>query len=199
MKKIGKSHIFAFVLGAILFSGITGVAAYTMLASDIGYTPEDSTWKKSNGEDITNVKDAIDELYNKSNEKIKFGTPLYSQNLGDASSNRISTLDLPKGKYLVLATFGLGSGYTSASYSNNEDDTINLNCNNCEQTKISGKIYNISASVSIINDFYSYGVVRNTLYYVEINNSNDTINIQWNGIDNTQIGQIIALQAVPIN
>ena len=67
MKKIFKSRIFIFILGAILFGGIGVVSAYSILASDIGFTPKDSTWKKSNGEDITNVKDAIDELYNKAN------------------------------------------------------------------------------------------------------------------------------------
>ena len=65
MKKIIKNPIFTFILGALIFGGIVGVSAYTILANDIGYTPKDSTWKKSNGEDITNVKDAIDELYSK--------------------------------------------------------------------------------------------------------------------------------------
>ena len=63
MKKIFKSRMFAFILGAVIFGGIVGVSAYTILANDVGYTPKDTTWKKSNGEDITNVKDAIDELY----------------------------------------------------------------------------------------------------------------------------------------
>lgn len=67
MKKIFKSRIFAFILGAFIFSGITAVSAYTILANDIGYTPKDTTWKKSNGEDITNVKEALDELYTRSN------------------------------------------------------------------------------------------------------------------------------------
>ena len=63
MKNILRSRIFTFVVGAIIFSGITGVAAYTMIANKIGYTPKDSTWKKSNGENITNVEEALDELY----------------------------------------------------------------------------------------------------------------------------------------
>ena len=67
MKKIIKNPIFTFILGALIFGGIVGVSAYTILATDIGFTPKDSTWKKSNGEDITNVKDAIDELYSKAN------------------------------------------------------------------------------------------------------------------------------------
>lgn len=68
MKKIfKKSNIFAFILGAIIFGSIGVVSAYTIFANDIGYTPKDTTWKKSNGEDITNVQDAIDILYDKSN------------------------------------------------------------------------------------------------------------------------------------
>jgi len=67
MKKIIKNPIFTFILGALIFGGIVGVSAYAIFANDIGYTPKDTTWKKSNGEDITNVKDAIDELYSKSN------------------------------------------------------------------------------------------------------------------------------------
>ena len=64
MKKFIKNNIIGFILGAVIFSSIT-VAAYSVLANDIRYTPKDSTWKKSNGEDITNVSEAIDELYNK--------------------------------------------------------------------------------------------------------------------------------------
>lgn len=69
MKKIINNPIFTFVLGALIFGGIVGVSAYTILVNDIGYTPSDSTWKKTNGEDITNVKDAIDDLYDKTNNK----------------------------------------------------------------------------------------------------------------------------------
>ena len=74
MKKVLKSRIFAFVLGAVIFGGLVGVSAYTIFANDIGYTPKDTTWKKSNGEDITNVKDAIDELYTKANSSFQKST-----------------------------------------------------------------------------------------------------------------------------
>ncbi|MBR1416545.1 MAG: hypothetical protein IJ572_01860 [Bacilli bacterium] len=65
MKKLFKmSNILSFLLGAIIFGGIVGVSAYSFTSDDVEFTPKDSTWKKSNGEDIGNVKDAIDELYN---------------------------------------------------------------------------------------------------------------------------------------
>ena len=65
MKKIfKKSNIFSFLLGTIIFTGITSVAAYTIFANDIGYTPKDTTWK------VDNVKDAIDDLYTNANTTI---------------------------------------------------------------------------------------------------------------------------------
>ena len=64
MKRIIKSRIFAFILGAIIFGSI-GVYASSYLAKDISFTPKNTNWKKEDGTDITNVKDAIDDLYKK--------------------------------------------------------------------------------------------------------------------------------------
>ena len=71
MKKVfKKGYIFSFILGAIVFGSVGTYAAYSVLADNIGYTPKDTTWKKANDEDITNVKDAIDELYSNQYELI---------------------------------------------------------------------------------------------------------------------------------
>ena len=89
MKKIIKNPIFTFVLGALIFGGIVGVSAYTILATDIGYTPKDTTWKKSNGEDITNVKDAVDELYDKANSSNSLATMIsFSYGIPSQSSTK---------------------------------------------------------------------------------------------------------------
>ena len=58
-----KKYIIGFILGAIIFGSI-GVAASEIFASSIRYEP---SWKKSNGDSITNVAEAIDELFYKSN------------------------------------------------------------------------------------------------------------------------------------
>ena len=101
MKKIfKKSNIFSFLLGAIIFGGIVGVSAYTILATDIGYTPSDSTWKKTNGENITNVKDAIDELYLKTNNSM-FEHNYVDFNLSKSSTATI-TLSPNNYRYLYL-------------------------------------------------------------------------------------------------
>lgn len=63
MKKIIKNPLLTFILGAIIFGGIGIVSAYTLFAGDIGYTPKDATWE------VDNVKDAIDELYEKKDIK----------------------------------------------------------------------------------------------------------------------------------
>ena len=65
-----KKFIIGFILGGILFGSITLVSAYAIYANDIAYTPN---WKKENGEDITNLKEALDELYKKSNNTIIYG------------------------------------------------------------------------------------------------------------------------------
>ena len=60
MKKILKSRIFFFLLGAVLFGSI-GVLA-TVAAASITYEP---SWTKANGDPITNVSEALDTLYTK--------------------------------------------------------------------------------------------------------------------------------------
>ena len=85
-KLFRKSNIFSFILGAIIFGSIGVVSAYTLYANDIEYTPKDTTWKKEDGSDITNVKEAIDELYN--SKKSIFGEAIYNVSNGDQLVNR---------------------------------------------------------------------------------------------------------------
>ena len=55
MKNVIKNPIFTFILGALI-CGTTGVVASTLMASNIAYTPKDSTWG------VNNVEAAIDSL-----------------------------------------------------------------------------------------------------------------------------------------
>ena len=56
MKKIFKSKLLFFVLGAIMFGSIGIAFAYSIFAQDVGFTPSDSDW------DVDNVKDALDDM-----------------------------------------------------------------------------------------------------------------------------------------
>lgn len=129
MKKIIKNPIFTFILGILIFSGITVVSAYTIFANQISYTPKDTTWKKENGEDITNVSDAIDELYSKSN---KFDT-ITIRLKGESNSSVIGsgTLEFSnfKNKYKYfkvssLMTYGNSSNCKLYLYSNQQSDNL---------------------------------------------------------------------------
>ena len=55
MKKMFKNSLFTFILGAILFSGVTAYAAKIIYATEVSYTSDKTT--------KTNVSDAITELY----------------------------------------------------------------------------------------------------------------------------------------
>ena len=58
IKKLITSRIFSFILGAILFSGVT-VFAYSISSKDIAFTPTNENWQ------VTNVEEAINDLYTK--------------------------------------------------------------------------------------------------------------------------------------
>ena len=64
MKKIQNRFklLFMFVIGA-LCSGITVYASYQYMANEVSYTPSDKNWK------VASVEEALDELYNRSEER----------------------------------------------------------------------------------------------------------------------------------
>ena len=63
MKKIFTNSVFMFILGAVIFSGITSVVALTFFAGDIIYEPSKTEWE------VSNVKEALDDLYVRANQK----------------------------------------------------------------------------------------------------------------------------------
>lgn len=111
-KKLKKRNIFALILCVIIFGGIGVVQAYKLLANDIGYTPSDSTWKKSNGEDITNVKDAIDELYSKVNSQ-----KVVTQVITITTKNATYTM---QNDGYILGTINKNSGGADICFDGNE-------------------------------------------------------------------------------
>ena len=169
MKKFIKNNIIGFILGAVIFSSIT-VAAYSVLANDIGYTPKDNTWKKANGEDITNVKDAIDELYATSVdynlklsglEKLNLGNITLVENkeikLLNSQSGVLTHNNLNAGNYLLYAfrTVSVsedGNYYAQsssrASQANPRNGIPTITVNNGTIAKISDEVY----VITITND-----------------------------------------------
>lgn len=81
MKKLFNSKIFYFVLGAVLFSGMT-VFAYSLNLSDISYTPTNENFE------VNNAQEAIDKLYELSQD-----TGVEVVNLGTAATIDVSSYD----------------------------------------------------------------------------------------------------------
>ena len=150
MKRIlKKSNIFSFLLGAVIFGSI-GVAASTIFANDIGYTPKDTTWE------VDNVKDAIDDLYKVSKDYVKLD-----------EETTVSSNNLLSG---VTAYDNLGNLITG----NVNTDCVSgsFKCSSC--TTSSGQNIGISFEPKLIyivsNDFtkfigYNHNLNLTTAYY----------------------------------
>ena len=90
MKKINRSHIYSFILGAIIF-GSVGVGA-TMVANSISYTPKDTSWN------VDNVSDAIDDLYNNKCPNKQSGTEVIQTSQANNWHYKIITFSQPFSK-----------------------------------------------------------------------------------------------------
>ena len=96
MKNI-KGYIISFVLGAIVFSGVT-VFASTLLSKDITFTPTKEDWQ------VSTVEEAINDLYDYSREdtmeKLLF---TYQDNASYGYlTERSTSITLEKGNYIVI-------------------------------------------------------------------------------------------------
>ena len=65
MKKVLKSRMFAFLIGAIIFGSIGVYAASEIFASSVTYSNTNSGLQNEEGNAVDNVQDAIDVLYKK--------------------------------------------------------------------------------------------------------------------------------------
>lgn len=184
MKRIIKNPIFTFILGIILTSSIT-VVAYTTLAKDIGYTPKDNTWE------VDNVKDAIDQLYTKANDKIILNTfydAIYGEHIGTLSTTEYrSSINLEKGKYIILSSYIASNG--SASQNRLYDRDIFCSSNNCSIKQLSGK----NIQTSKLNTYQN-------IYFLEVKDINDIIYVKdHNGVNDSSHSVVLSLQAIPFN
>ena len=123
MKKIKRGYVISFLLGAILFSGIT-VLASSLVSNNVAYTPNDTEFKKANGDNIANVKEALDELYSLSNKHLVFvkkSNILYATGTTPTTQN----ISIEAGKYMFIASgrsIEYGPRFTITT--NNSSNTI---------------------------------------------------------------------------
>lgn len=73
MKNFIKNNLKVFVaimITTIIVGTVSVYAASQYFAKDISFIPTNENFKKENGEAITNVEDALNELYNINNKKV---------------------------------------------------------------------------------------------------------------------------------
>ncbi|MBR1416345.1 MAG: hypothetical protein IJ572_00815 [Bacilli bacterium] len=111
MKKLMKNPLLTFILGVIISCSITSVLAYSILAPDVGFTPTDNAWKQDDGSDIENVKEAIDDLYERTKPNAELVYSFYPDSYNDSTMTK--TVNLTSGTYLLEVTKANSEGFNS--------------------------------------------------------------------------------------
>jgi hypothetical protein len=154
-----KKYFIGFIFGLII-AGTISVSAYTLLAKDVSYTP---SWTKENGESINNVKDALDELYNKSNNILNFS--LSNDNFNIEQDNIID-------------------GTVSKSYTATKEEIIIVSLS---QTGAEGYSNNVTTDGTIIKDSQDYSKNYNKGWYINTRtvvvklNAGNALSVSSNG------------------
>ena len=197
MKKILKSRIFSFILGAVIFGFIGVVSAYTLLASDTEYHPKDEDWE------VDNVSDALDYLYE--NVNLEYGAAQYSVSVGKGNT-KTHSITLKPGKYLLISVDGFSAGTpssVSSSYSANSKTIACSVANNCKIKKLSGYYSRAQATEKENDSQYHYVIQDVNSYYIEIYNTNETFSITRNsGIASQYANRVpiyVGFTAIPIS
>lgn len=159
MKKIITSRIFSFILGAIIFSGVT-VFAYSISSKDIKFTPTDSSWE------VDNVEEAMNSLYDKAkNFDVNLATDVTASSNSVMNGNYFSTeyitsgkLNVQEGAYYVLSVF-------AKNYTTNPIITIS-GCSNIRNNNSSS---HVDAAAKGIYGKYSLHYCKATSDTITIN------------------------------
>ncbi len=191
MKKIFKSPICMFVLGLVL---ATCISVYAITASQVTYND-------------TPLDEVLDGVYSNLNSKMAlntFGTPVTNYSIGNANTDKTTTLTLNSGKYLLVAIHG-----NSYETGNTDHSTGNLNGIVAECTSGSCSTmqrlygYHISTAGALHSNRAAKGQTWAYIYYVEVL-ENDTVistTYHYSGsvTPKTDVGAHAVLSAIPIN
>lgn len=150
-----KNKIISFLIGAILFSGITAYAASVYYAKDISYT-------KTDGQEI-NVESALDELYEEQNKKISSIGNTYTNKYYNGTKNTTNevSLEIEKGTYFCSATYGNAGEYGELNYFKTSGQNMTIvNCDTYNELysyqnfqTASSKLHDIKSEVLVGKNF----------------------------------------------
>ena len=150
--KITKYHIFAFIIGAVIFSSINGVLAYKLFASQVGYEPDDNNWN------VNQVDTAIDDLYDMSMYGDATSSEIKDTKKALVGGNEITgSLSIPTNTDLS-GTQNINPGSSSTTLNGNYNmNNYNVSCASCpSSTNISGTTTIApSGSTTALNGLYN--------------------------------------------
>ena len=145
------------IILAILFTGIGVYAASQYYARDITFTPTNENFKKENGEPITNVEDALNELYSKQSYNIEMITNYNNSNVTEYNNIVLNNLD----KYNYILVVITTSNRTGKNI-DLMDSLIDLTCDDAVYLGKNGA-YVGSDSSSHITKTYAIPVKNNSM------------------------------------
>lgn len=170
MKKVFKNNIkiiLAVIIAIVITGGISVYATASILANDVGYTKQ--------GTDVTNVAEALNDLYSKIGNKIIFsgtvgyevygGTFYYDFNSNDVNSNYIKSS-------------------TEDTTVDNNSLTVSLTMNKACDIRVSVDGAHRGVQPSVIGEVKKNGTAVSNLSTISVN-ENDVITIYFN---NTKTG-----------
>lgn len=184
MKRVFKNPIIMFILGALTFGGMGTIFAYSIISSNVGFTPKDTSWN------VDNAEDALNYLYNNS-LKFEVDNKYFASYYGTESATKTISKKVPKGKYIVSSSDSIGTTWSSSNFSK-ESDAITLQCDkNCKITKIDE--HNTLASGKGYCDSY------HAIYKVDVIQNDTTITQKtaWTENNNTN-RQTMSMQIVKL-
>ena len=170
-----NKKILILLLISLIFNGISVYAA-VVSASDIKYTPKESTWN------VTNAEAAINDLYDYSRKDTLDKLPLtITDNIsyGSAIANRSVSLTLEKGEYLVIGSYILSyHNNTTVNTYNSVDLSSLLSYTNGTCNQISGKRVQVSGTEVLSSSFTNYLHTNNHIFIFKCKFSN-TSNVSF--------------------
>ena len=166
MKRIFKNPIFTFFFGAILFGSIGVVTAYALFANEIEYTPRDESWKKEDGEDIVNVEEAIDELYDKWYKYYNLDLSVSTDyNIIHAHPYSTSlSLQMNIGKYIVLFDEHYSGGTQTSGYQSISTSGFSINTSNGTCNLLDNKFYENGSYGTYSGSWRKYAGTHQLIY-----------------------------------
>lgn len=194
MKK--RNLIMIIFLTAIISISITTYALNRVNASDVVYN-------KSNDVE-TNVADDLDIINNNlivKNMMNSFGTVEYATSQGTPILTRSASKELPRGKYIIIASHGISWNDTGGyGATNGESLATDLSCtNNCTIQAISGYHNQPKATNAIVDNYKVIESVLVRSYYVEVTEATSTLTVRTTSAAAYTTGaQYATIIAIPI-